>query len=214
MAQDENEQRTEANKAAKEIKKKVKQVYLDDMKKTLREKLLHGRYPLRTDNGDADSTTAHQWLSSSSLKVEREGFILATQDQSLATRMYQTKILKIGADPRCRLCTYSEETIDHMISGCLTVANTEYLQRHDRIAKFIHWTLCKHYEIRHTEKWYEHTPEPVVEGKNVTMLWDFNVHTDRKIDVNRPDIIIKNHDERTCIMMDLIWQYPLIKTCH
>ena len=35
MAQDENEQRTEANKAAKEIKKKVKQVYLDDMKKTL-----------------------------------------------------------------------------------------------------------------------------------------------------------------------------------
>ena len=127
MAQDENEQRTEANKAAKEIKKKVKQVYLDDMKKTLREKLLHERYPLRTDNGDADSTTAHQWLSSSSLKVEREGFILATQDQSLATRMYQAKILKIGADPRCRLCTYSEETIDHMISGCLTVVNTEYL---------------------------------------------------------------------------------------
>ena len=84
----------------------------------------------------------------------------------------------------------------------------------DRVAKFIHWTLCKHYEILHTEKWYEHTPEPVVEGKNVTMLWDFNVHTDRKIDVNRSDIIIKNHDERTCIMMDVIWQYPLIKTCH
>ena len=60
MAQDENEQRTEANKAAKEIKKKVKQVYLDDMKKTLRAKLLHGRYPLRTDNGDADRTTTHQ----------------------------------------------------------------------------------------------------------------------------------------------------------
>ena len=60
MAQDENEQRTEANKAAKEIKKKVKQVYLDDMKKTLREKLLNGRYPLRTDNGDADRTTTHQ----------------------------------------------------------------------------------------------------------------------------------------------------------
>ena len=43
MAQEENEQATEATKAAKEIKKKVKQGYLDDMKKTWREKPLHGR---------------------------------------------------------------------------------------------------------------------------------------------------------------------------
>ena len=87
------------------------------MKKTWTEKLFHGRYPLRTDNGDADRTTTHQWLSSSSLKVEREGFILVAQDQSVATGMYQAKTLKTGADPRCRLCTYSAETIDHMISG-------------------------------------------------------------------------------------------------
>ena len=57
-----------------------------------------------------------------------------------------------------------------MISVCPTIVNTEYLQRQDRVAKFIHWTLCKHYEILHTEKWYEHTPEPVVEGKNVTII--------------------------------------------
>ena len=43
MAQKENEQTTEATKAAKEIKKKVKQGYLDHMKKTCRGKPLHGR---------------------------------------------------------------------------------------------------------------------------------------------------------------------------
>ena len=84
---------------------------------------------------------------------------------------------------------------------CPTIVNTEYLQRHDRVAKYIDWTLCTHCEIPHTEKWYEHTPEPVVEGKNVTILWDFTVQTDGKIDTNRSDIIIKNHEERTCIMM-------------
>ena len=26
------------------------------------------------------------------------------------------------------------------------------LQRHDRVAKYIHWTLCKHYEILLSEK--------------------------------------------------------------
>ena len=100
MAQEENEQTTEATKAAKEIKKKAKQGYLNHMKKSWREKPLHGRYPLETDNSDADRTTTHQWLSSSSLKEETEGFILAAQDQNLATRMYQVKILKNGADPR------------------------------------------------------------------------------------------------------------------
>ena len=42
MAQDENEQTTEATKAAKQIKKKSKQGYLDDMKKTWRVKPLVG----------------------------------------------------------------------------------------------------------------------------------------------------------------------------
>ena len=90
-----------------------------------------------------------------------------------------------------------------MISGCPTIVNAEYLQQHNRVAKFIHWTLCKHYDIPHTEKWYEHTPEPVVERKNVTIPWGFTVQTDRKIDANRLDIVIKNHEERTCIILDV-----------
>ena len=60
MAQQENEQTTEASKAAKEIKKKAKQGYLNHMKKTYREKPLRGRYPLRTDNSDVDRTATHQ----------------------------------------------------------------------------------------------------------------------------------------------------------
>ena len=69
MAQEENEQTTEATKAAKENKTKVKQGYLNDTKKTWREKPLHRGYLLRTDNGDVDRTTTHQWLSSSSQKA-------------------------------------------------------------------------------------------------------------------------------------------------
>ena len=103
MAQEENEQKTEATKSAKEIEKNAKQGYLDEMQKTWREKPLHGCYPLRTDNGDDDKTTTHQWLSSSSLKGETEDFTLTAQEQSLATRVYQAKILKNGADPKCRL---------------------------------------------------------------------------------------------------------------
>ena len=165
IAQEEKEKTAEATKGAKEIKKKSKQVYLDDMEKAWRKKPLHGRYPLRIDNADVDRTTTHQWFSRSSLKGETEDFILAAQDQSLATRMYQAKVLKNRADQRCRICTHSEETIDRMILGCPKIVNIEYFQRHERVAKFMHWTLCKHYEMPHTEKWYENTLQPVVEGK-------------------------------------------------
>ena len=50
------------------------------MKKGWREKLLPGKYPLRTDNGDVDRAIAYQWLSSSSLTGETEIFILAAQE--------------------------------------------------------------------------------------------------------------------------------------
>ena len=32
-----------------------------------------------------------------------------------------------------------EETVDHIVSACPTIVDTDYLQRHDRVASFIHW---------------------------------------------------------------------------
>jgi hypothetical protein len=35
----------------------------------------------------------------------------------------------------------------------------------------------------------------------VTVLWNQGVHTDREVRANRPDIIIKNKKEKTCILI-------------
>jgi hypothetical protein len=34
------------------------------------------------------------------------------------------------------------------------------------------------------------------------MLWNQGVYTDREVMANRPDIIIKNKKEKTCILID------------
>ena len=94
-----------------------------------REKPLHGKYPLRTYNAGVDRATTHQWLISSSLKGETEGFILSTQDQSKSIPAYQSRILKNGADPNRRPCTEThtqrererEETVDFIVSACPTI---------------------------------------------------------------------------------------------
>ena len=63
------------------------------MKKTSKEKPLHGRFSQETDNGDVGKATTHQWLRSSSLKEETEGFKLSAQDESIPTIVYQSRIL-------------------------------------------------------------------------------------------------------------------------
>ena len=110
MTQEEIDINTKPTKVAKDIKKKAKNASLQDMKKGWREKLLHGKYPLRTGNADVDRATTHQWRSSSSLKGETEGFILVAHDQSISTWAYQSRILNSGADPNFRLCREREST--------------------------------------------------------------------------------------------------------
>ena len=41
------------------------------------------------------------------------------------------------------------------------------------------------------------------EQEDVTVLWNPAVHTDRKVTANRPDRIIKNKKEKTCILVDV-----------
>eukprot|EP00795_Rhopilema_esculentum_P010520 gene10520-19245_t len=51
--------------------------------------------------------------------------------------------------------------------------------------------------------WYEYHPLQVVDSENVTILRDFPVNTDRTIQANRPDIIIKDRKTRMCILIDM-----------
>ena len=59
---------------------------------------------MRSQKADVDQGSTHQWLRSAGLKAGTEGFIMGAQDQSFFTRNYQAKIIKNGADPKCRFC--------------------------------------------------------------------------------------------------------------
>jgi hypothetical protein len=51
--------------------------------------------------------------------------------------------------------------------------------------------------------WYEHVPKSVEtsrEGK-VTILWNQQIQTDRTIPSNKPDIVICNYENGTCMLI-------------
>jgi hypothetical protein len=45
----------------------------------------------------------------------------------------------------------------------------------------------------------------VYEQEEVRVVWNQAVHTDREVTANRPNTIIKNNKEKTCIL--IMWQY-------
>ena len=68
----------------------------------------------------------------------------------------------------------------------------------------MHWKILKHYNnIKANPKWYEHQLETVTENEKVTILRDMEVHTDKTIKSNNPDIIIKDKQEKTCMLIDM-----------
>ena len=150
-----------------------------------------------------DKKDTFNWLKSSSLKTETEGFIIAAQDQSLKTKNYITNIMKVESDPLCRFCDQYVETIDHLIAGCPILAKKEHLERHNKVAQYIHWQVCQYYKFSTTKEWYKHETPAVLDNQQATILWDFSIQTDRTIKANRPDIVIRDKTTKICTMLDV-----------
>ena len=55
------------------------------------------------------------------------------------------------------------------------IAQTQYKQRHDTVAKALHWDLSRKYGSNSGGKRFEHAPESVLENDEAKILWDFAV---------------------------------------
>ena len=53
--------------------------------------------------------------------------------KTVVEQMVETRVWKVARglalNGRCRLCG---ETVEHLVAGCKTIANSEYLTRHNR----------------------------------------------------------------------------------
>ena len=169
------------------------------MKDRWKEKAMHGKLPKYLEKDHVDQEMSFQWMKYTGLKGETEGLITAAQDQALNTRYYSKHIIKQGSTDRCRMCHTQAETVEHIISGCQTLAVDKYLNRHNQVAAQLHLDICKHYAIKvDAQHWYQHNPEQVMENEKATILWDHQVKTDRHIPCNKPDIIIQEKDSERC----------------
>ena len=154
-------------------------------------KPLHGKFINWARSDSVNTSQSFRWLSGS-LHSESESTIMAVQDQVLCTRVYQAKVMRCSVPTlMCRFCHAKEETLQHLLAGCETLAPTKYLYRHNMIARVVHWHLCTVFHIHLTAtSWHDHHPLPVAENNRIKLLWDFGMTTDFPLCHNRPDIVV------------------------
>ena len=120
-----------------------------------RNKKLHGQF-LRQTECLTDGDESNQWFKDGHMKKETESLLMAAQEQSLRTRKIVHDIDHRTIDPKCRMCGEKYETVEHLVSACPKLAQTEYKARHDKVASIVHWHLCKKYGISVEKEWYKH----------------------------------------------------------
>jgi hypothetical protein len=91
------------------------------------------------------------------------------------------------------------------MSVCPVLAKEQYIKRHDRVCAQLHFNICKELGIKlDSELWYDHVPKSIDTSQvgKVTILWYQQVQTDRTIPNNKPDIIIRDNEKGTCMLID------------
>ena len=82
-------------------------------------------------------------------------------------------------------------------------AQKDYKRRHDKVCLNLHWSLCQKYGLEVDTRWYLHEPEKVLENEHAKILWDFDIHTDWKIEHSRPDITLVDKKTDRCFLIDV-----------
>jgi hypothetical protein len=74
------------------------------------------------------------------------------------------------------------------------------------VSEQLHFNICKETGVQFDKKhWYEHEPKSVETstGGKVTILWNQQAQTDRTIPSNKPDIVIRDNEKGTCMLIDV-----------
>lgn len=168
-------------------------------------KTIHGVFPNHLDNESFDKKASNAWLIKGEIFGETEGFMMSIQDRVVPTRNYRKYILKENVEnDKCRMCGMTSENIDHITNGCSSMAATEYLTRHNKIAKIIHQRLANRLGfVTENVPYYKYEPTVIFEDNNNLLFWDKSIETDKEIIANRPDIVYWDKRKQKMFIIDI-----------
>jgi hypothetical protein len=147
-----------------------------------------------------DLVTSFEWLRKGRFSSIGVRNVIAAQEGCLLIRSHPA-FSKTRVDTNCRKCKKTTETIEHVISCCTKWLTTLYIDRHDSVARNIHYILCRKYDIQPPH--YTQRVNPVSETDVVRLYWNQPVQTRTIIRHNKPDLILFHKINKTALIIEV-----------
>jgi hypothetical protein len=179
--------------------KQLKELQINNHLDKWRNKKLHGKFFTEVSKQKVEN---FEWLRKGKLKKQTEAIIMAAQEESLRLKHIKTIIDHTINDPLCRACGQFNETVQHVTCGCPCLAKSDYIERHNRMGRMIHWALSMKWGFTTAANFYHHIPDPVLENSKCKILWDFPIKTDKTIKSQRPDLTLVDKENKTCLFIE------------
>ena len=190
-------------KQAKTVAHKFKEATQKERHDKFIAKPQHGFFFRQMEETKANIKGSLSWLIKCHLSPQSEAYICGLQELAIFTRWHEANILRTRLTDTCRICGQHSETTTHLLAGCEPLAKKEYLERHNNVARYVHHALCKSYDIQTENKWHLHNPTEVILNKNIELLWDMTLNTDRQVGANRPDIVLRDKASKKTYIIDI-----------
>ena len=148
-----------------------------------------------------DLTISFEWLRKGWISSIGVRNVLAVQEGSLITRSHPACIKNNIPDTNCRKCSDSTETIQHVVSHCSKWLSTLYIDRHDSVARNIHYILCRRYDLQPPH--YTQKVDSVQENDRVKLYWNQPVQCQTLVSHNKPDLIAFDKIQKTALIIEV-----------
>jgi hypothetical protein len=147
-----------------------------------------------------DLANSFEWLRKGRLSSIGVRNAIAVQEGCLLTRCHPT-FNNTGQGTRCRKCGDAIETIEHVVSCCKKWLTTLYIDRHDSVARNIHYILCRKFEVQPPH--YTQKINPVIETDSIRLYWNQPVQTRTIIRHNKPDLVVFDKVKKTALIIEV-----------
>ena len=150
-----------------------------------------------TDSIDMEKSFA--WLQAGKLSATAVRNVIAAQEGSLRVRTHPA--FANAGRTICRACGKTAETVEHVVSSCSKWLTTIYIDRHDSVARNIHYRICEKFKLKPPH--YSQRVENIMENDQIKLYWGQPVQTKAIVRHNKPDIIVFEKISKRCTAIEV-----------
>jgi hypothetical protein len=134
---------------------------------------------------------SRNWMAKEQVPKNTERILFGIRDQTLPLRQITTSIWKKNGPTTCRICEKHPETMEHVLNGCDKLGFTDYLQRHNAVAKTVVASILYSHGLPFQKRWWRHKVPAFIplDATGASFIrWDPKIPTVERLEHNRPDL--------------------------